>query len=136
MNASDPVRVLVRDAASGRWLRFSHPREVVTALITFESLDGAAKAVSAVLAAGILPRTLELMDEMSVQAVDGKAFHFPSGTRAAVILEVDGNSQDALFEEMGRAAECCERFGVDRFRTLTREEIEARYREFQTCTAF
>jgi sugar/nucleoside kinase (ribokinase family) len=31
---------------------------------------------------------------------------------------------------------CCEKFGVDRFRTLTREEIEARYREFQNCTAF
>ena len=26
---------------------------------------------------------------------------------------------------------CCEKFGVDRFRTLAREEIEARYREFQ-----
>jgi hypothetical protein len=25
---------------------------------------------------------------------------------------------------------------VDRFRTLTREEIEARYREFKNCTAF
>jgi sugar/nucleoside kinase (ribokinase family) len=31
---------------------------------------------------------------------------------------------------------CCEKFGVDRFRTLTRDEIEARYREFQDCTAF
>ena len=31
---------------------------------------------------------------------------------------------------------CCEQFGVDRFRTLTRDEIEARYQEFQTCTAF
>jgi sugar/nucleoside kinase (ribokinase family) len=31
---------------------------------------------------------------------------------------------------------CCERFGVDRFRTLTRDEIEARYQEFKTCTAF
>jgi sugar/nucleoside kinase (ribokinase family) len=31
---------------------------------------------------------------------------------------------------------CCEKFGVDRFRTLTREEIEARYREFQNCTMF
>jgi sugar/nucleoside kinase (ribokinase family) len=31
---------------------------------------------------------------------------------------------------------CCERFGVDRFRTLTREEIDARYREFQSSTAF
>ena len=31
---------------------------------------------------------------------------------------------------------CCEQFGVDRFRTLTREEIEARYEEFKSCTAF
>jgi len=31
---------------------------------------------------------------------------------------------------------CCERFGVDRFRTLTRDEIDARYREFQVSTAF
>jgi sugar/nucleoside kinase (ribokinase family) len=31
---------------------------------------------------------------------------------------------------------CCERFGVDRFRTLTRDEIEARYREFHSATAF
>jgi sugar/nucleoside kinase (ribokinase family) len=31
---------------------------------------------------------------------------------------------------------CCEKFGVDRFRSLTREEIEARYQEFKTCTAF
>jgi sugar/nucleoside kinase (ribokinase family) len=31
---------------------------------------------------------------------------------------------------------CCEKFGVDRFRTLTREEIDARYGEFKGCTAF
>ncbi len=31
---------------------------------------------------------------------------------------------------------CCEKFGVDRFRTLTREEIEARFQEFQQCTGF
>ena len=31
---------------------------------------------------------------------------------------------------------CCEKFGVDRFRTLTRDEIEARYREFKSCTDF
>jgi sugar/nucleoside kinase (ribokinase family) len=31
---------------------------------------------------------------------------------------------------------CCEKFGVDRFRTLTRQEIDARYTEFQDCTGF
>lgn len=31
---------------------------------------------------------------------------------------------------------CCERFGVDRFRTLTRAEVDARYQEFKACTDF
>ncbi len=31
---------------------------------------------------------------------------------------------------------CCEKFGVDRFRTLTRAEIDARFQEFQDATAF
>jgi sugar/nucleoside kinase (ribokinase family) len=31
---------------------------------------------------------------------------------------------------------CCERFGVDRFRTLTRAEIDARFQEFRDFTEF
>jgi len=31
---------------------------------------------------------------------------------------------------------CCERFGVDRFRTLTRADVEERFREFEQITRF
>jgi sugar/nucleoside kinase (ribokinase family) len=31
---------------------------------------------------------------------------------------------------------CCEKFGPDRFRSLTRTEIDERYQEFKTCTDF
>ncbi len=31
---------------------------------------------------------------------------------------------------------CCEKFGVERFRTLTRAEIDARFQEFQDATEF
>jgi hypothetical protein len=31
---------------------------------------------------------------------------------------------------------CCEKFGVERFRTLTRAEIDARYQEFKSFTHF
>ena len=31
---------------------------------------------------------------------------------------------------------CCEKFGVDRFRNLTRKEIDERFAEFRTCTEF
>ena len=31
---------------------------------------------------------------------------------------------------------CCEQFGVERFRTLTRQEIDGRFQEFRRFTAF
>jgi sugar/nucleoside kinase (ribokinase family) len=31
---------------------------------------------------------------------------------------------------------CCEKFGVERFRTLTRSEVDARYKEFKAFTEF
>jgi len=31
---------------------------------------------------------------------------------------------------------CCENFGVDRFRTLSRKEVDARFEEFRTFTSF
>jgi hypothetical protein len=31
---------------------------------------------------------------------------------------------------------CCEQFGVERFRTLQRSEIDARFEEFRTFTSF
>jgi sugar/nucleoside kinase (ribokinase family) len=57
---------------------------------------------------------------------------------------IDARSGDVDFAELRRAviygsvmgSFCCERFGVDRFRTLTRAEIDARYQEFQTSTSF
>ena len=57
---------------------------------------------------------------------------------------IDARTGEIDFAELRRAviygsvlgSFCCERFGVDRFRTLTRAEIDARYKEFQSCTAF
>ena len=44
----DPVRVLVRDAASGRWLQFSHPREIVTAFTLADVMAGLERVEKAV----------------------------------------------------------------------------------------
>ena len=81
------------------------PRVVQTALLIFPDLLRAARAVTAVLAGGILPRTLELLDEVSIRAVDGRGFRFPSGTGAAVLAEVDGNQEDAVFAELAQLGE-------------------------------
>ncbi len=88
------------------------PRHVKTALVVFDSVHGAARAITAVLAAGILPRTLELIDETALEAVDGRGFNFPPGSGAAVIAEVDGNVEEGLFTELAELGEICERHGA------------------------
>jgi len=81
------------------------PRHVVTALCCFPGVLGAARGLAAVLAGGLLPRTLELLDDLSVEAVARRGVAFPPGTGAAIILEVDGNHEEALYEELSRAGE-------------------------------
>jgi glycolate oxidase len=88
------------------------PRVVQTALLVFADVRSAARAITAILAAGILPRTLELLDEVAVRAVDGKGFNFPPGTGSAVLAEVDGNESEAVFTELARLGEVAEAHGA------------------------
>ncbi len=88
------------------------PKLVKTALVLFPSIEQAARAVSAVLASGVLPRTLELLDDVSIRAVEGLALHFPPGTGAAVIAEVDGNNEEGLLEELASLGQVCEQHGA------------------------
>ncbi|MCP3142556.1 FAD-binding oxidoreductase [Pyxidicoccus xibeiensis] len=88
------------------------PRKVMTALVVFPSVLQAARGVSAVLAAGILPRCLELIDDVALRAVDGRGFSFPPGAGAAVIAEVDGNNEDGLLAELVQLGDICAQQGA------------------------
>jgi glycolate oxidase len=82
------------------------PRHVATALVCFPDIGTAAQAVSRVLAAGVIPRCLELIDDVSVQAIArGSPFQLPPGAGAALLFESDGNDEEQVFAEMARVAE-------------------------------
>ena len=82
------------------------PRHVATALVVFPSVEAAATAVARVLAQGILPRCLELLDDVSLEAAArGSPFRFPPGAGAALLVETDGNDEEAVFAELARVAE-------------------------------
>ena len=98
------------------------PKRVKTALIIFRSVLEAARAVSAVLAAGVLPRTLELLDEVSIRAVDGKGFAFPAGAGAAILAEVDGNADEGLLAELAEVGELCTAQGATEILVAESEE--------------
>ncbi|MFL5300501.1 MAG: FAD-binding oxidoreductase [Anaeromyxobacteraceae bacterium] len=82
------------------------PRHVSTALVVFADVETAARAVSRVLAAGVIPRCLELLDDTALAACARSApFKFPPGAGAAVLVETDGNDEEAVFGDIVRVAE-------------------------------
>jgi len=90
-------------------LRLIHrPRFTRTATAEFESLHAASESVSAILAAGIVPATLELMDQTAIRCVE-EAFHLGLATdlEAMLILEADGSDEGAVVREIEAAAGIC-----------------------------
>ncbi|MBV8452886.1 MAG: FAD-binding protein [Deltaproteobacteria bacterium] len=62
-----------------------------TLLAVFDDVEGATRSVSAIIAAGIIPGAIEMMDQMIIQAVEA-AFHagLPQDAGAVLIVELDG----------------------------------------------
>jgi glycolate oxidase len=82
------------------------PRHVATGLVAFASVGEAARAVTAVLTGGILPRCLELFDDVSLEAAARTSpYRFPPGAGAALLVELDGNDEDAVLAELALLAE-------------------------------
>ncbi len=64
---------------------------VATVLCAFDSVDAAAATVSGVIAAGVLPAALEMMDARITQAVeDFVGAGYPRDAQAVLLAEVDG----------------------------------------------
>ncbi|MEM7676063.1 MAG: FAD-linked oxidase C-terminal domain-containing protein [Myxococcota bacterium] len=87
------------------------PTAVQTALVSFSSVNAASRAITEIMAAGIVPRTLELLDQHALDAVRAKTpGRFPSDAGAIVILETDGRTERQAFEDLERAAEVCQAY--------------------------
>ena len=69
------------------------PEAIKTALAQYDELDAAARTVSAIISAGVVPTTIEIMDQMTIRAVENFLQIGLDTTKAAfVLLEVDGDS--------------------------------------------
>ena len=67
------------------------PEMVKTLLAVFGSVEDAGNVVSAIVAAGLVPATLEMMDHLTVNAVeDAMACGFPREAGAVLMIEIDG----------------------------------------------
>jgi glycolate oxidase len=67
------------------------PEAVRTLLAGFPSTDQAGAATSAIIAAGIVPAAIEMMDALAIEAAEA-AVHcgYPAGAGAVLVVELDG----------------------------------------------
>jgi len=95
------------------WVRLT--RDAVacrTMLAVFETVADATAAISGIIAAGIVPAALEMMDQGIIGAVE-QAFHFgfPLDAGAVLLIEVDG-LEAGLEEEAQRIMTLCTQSGA------------------------
>ena len=77
---------------------------VKTLLGIFRSVDDASSAVSAIIAAGIVPAALEMMDQVSVRAIEAATrAGYPTDAGAVLLIEVEGLTEglDDLAADIG-----------------------------------
>jgi len=81
------------------------PQEVRTLLVGFPSTDQAGAATSAIIATGIVPAAIEMMDELAIEAAEAAtACGYPDGAGAVLVIELDGSVHDveAEFDDVER----------------------------------
>ena len=93
------------------------PEAVITQLAIYDDVGDAARSVSAIIAAGIVPATLEMMDQLIIQAVeDSYACGYPRDAAAVLIIEVEGPRQ-GLAEQAEQIRALCMDNGCRNIRT-------------------
>ncbi len=73
-------------------LRILPKPEVARAMMAvFNSVEGAGQAVADIIAAGMVPAGMEIMDQLSIEAVEGfVGAGYPLGVAALLLVELDG----------------------------------------------
>jgi glycolate oxidase subunit GlcD len=84
------------------------PQAVRTLLADFTDVDDAARAVSGIIATGIVPAALEMMDNPTIRAVEASVYAagYPADAAAVLLIELDGLAA-GLDADVERVASIC-----------------------------
>jgi len=102
------------------------PRYAKTALAEFASLDDASHTVTAILSAGIVPASLELMDQTALVCIE-EALHLGLNTsvEASLIIETDGADEQTVTSEIEACAKICKETGAQSVKLAQNESERA-----------
>lgn len=81
------------------------PEAVHTALAVYDSLEAAGDAVSRIVASGLLPVALEIMDALAIEAAEASVKPgYPPGAAALLIVELEGGRETVAADAARLAA--------------------------------
>ncbi len=86
------------------------PESIITLLVVFNDLKASGEAVSNIISAKIIPRTLEFMDRDAIRAVES---YRPTGLKEAealLIIELDGDTR-TVQHQSEQVVEICHKLG-------------------------
>jgi glycolate oxidase len=83
------------------------PEAVRTLLAGFEDTEGAGGAVSGIIGEGIIPAAIEMMDRLTMEAVEAAVHPGLPDAGAVLVIELDGPEAE-VEEQFGRVLEICE----------------------------
>ena len=104
------------------------PSAVRTLLADFTNVDDASHAVSAIIAEGLIPAALEMVDGATIRAVEASVFAagLPLDAEAALLIELDG-LEAGLDEEALRAESLCRQYGARSVRRASGEKERKKF---------
>ncbi|GAB4254032.1 MAG: FAD-linked oxidase C-terminal domain-containing protein [Thermoleophilia bacterium] len=107
-------------------LRIMHkPEAVKTMLAIYDTIDDASNSVSDIVSAGMVPATLEMMDNLVIKAVEeSMAAGFPLDAAAVLLIELDGLI-DGMEEMADQIVEICKKRNVREIKVATCEAERA-----------
>src|SRR5258707_579874 len=90
------------------------PRAVRTLLADYMALRAAGEGVSAIIAAGIVPAALEMMDQSCVRAVEDSVYAagYPRDAAAVLLVELDGHDEGGVTAEAEAVTEILKAAGA------------------------
>ncbi|MDD3295187.1 MAG: FAD-linked oxidase C-terminal domain-containing protein [Geobacteraceae bacterium] len=92
------------------------PETRATMLAIFDSIDGAANAVAAVIRGRIVPTTLEFLDYSALACIEGESsLGIPPEARAVLLIELDGETE-LVEKQASRIGELMRPLGLVDFR--------------------
>jgi len=97
------------------------PQAVKTVLAVFDQVEQASAAVSAIIARGLVPAAIEMIDHLTIQAVeDAFGCGYPRDAAAALLIEVDG-LRAGMDAQADRIEAACRESGARDVRTAADE---------------